>query len=296
MEKLVAAGCLCLALAGVASVPAATRAAPKEPPVMAVFLTESKGSPLSGDEVSSLSDYLSSRLGEEGAFQVLPRSEIRSRLGPAAARELDGCHEPVCQHHLSARVGARYALSSWVGKVGSQCLLVADVLDTTSNLLVRSVQTRDLCQPEMIIGGFERLAAELNRSFARPLPGVPEGKRRLAVLLPENRGSPLRADELELLGQYLRARLLSAVQVECLPSSALRLQAGDGGPGEPAQLSVHTSVSKIGSQCLLSAALWDLSTDRQIAAVTVREKCDPDRLVPGLEDLADRLAALLQKP
>jgi len=276
--------------------PAAARAAAKAPFVVAVFRTESMRSPLTADEVSGLSDYLSTRLGEAGVFQVLHRSAMLERLGPTAARELDVCHEPVCRHHLATKAGAGFALSTWVGRVGSHCLIAADVLDTSSNLLVRSVQVREQCQPDLIIDGFERLATMLGESFIHRRPKAGRGgATRLAVLTPESRGSPLTGDELALLGAYLRGRLLSGVQVECLPTAELRLKAGKRPAGESAELSVQASIAKIGSQCLLSASLWDLASNKQIAAVTVRETCDVDRLVEGFEELADKLVVLLTR-
>ncbi|GEM_PF-2200937 len=276
--------------------PAALRAATKEPPVVAVFRAESKGSPLAADEVDSLSDYLSTRLGEAGVFQVLPRSEMLERLGPTAASEFDVCHEPVCRHHLATKAGAGFALSTWVGKVGSYCLMAVDVLDTSSSLLVRSVQVREQCQPDLIIDGFERLAALLGESFRRPRPKAGRGGTpRLAVLTPESRASPLSGDELAILRDYLRGRLLSAVQVECLPTAELRLRAGERPAGASAELSVQTSIAMIGGHCLLSASLWDLASNKQIGAVTVREKCDDDRLVVGLEELSDKLVVLLTR-
>ncbi|HSA21615.1 MAG TPA: hypothetical protein P5076_09210, partial [Myxococcota bacterium] len=49
-------------------------------PVIAIFLMESKGSPLSADEAASLTDYMSAKLGEGGKFQIIPRDEIKKRL------------------------------------------------------------------------------------------------------------------------------------------------------------------------------------------------------------------------
>ena len=60
--------------------PAGGLAQEKKPPVVAVFLIENRGSPLSPDELLALTDYLSTKLGERGKFQIIPRDEIRRRL------------------------------------------------------------------------------------------------------------------------------------------------------------------------------------------------------------------------
>jgi hypothetical protein len=273
-------------------------AAPAPPglPVVAVFQAESLGSPLSADEINSLTDYLSTRLGEAGTLLVLHRSELLTRLGPEAAHELDACHEPVCRHHLSSRAGAGFALSTWVGKVGSQCLLVAEVLDTSTNRLVGAVHVRVACLSDSIIEGFDRLGSGLSDGFNRAdRQGGPKA-RRVAVLTLESRGSPVSADELGLLTGYLRASLLTAAPIECVPGAELRRKAGDKAASAPAELSVRTSIAKIGSQCLISASLWDLAKNEQLAAASSREPCDADALVSGLERVADKLARLLSKP
>ncbi len=97
------------------------------PPIVAVFLMESRGSPLSGDELVGLTDYMATRLGEQGRFQIIPRDEIRKRLVDQKSRSYKDCVDRSCQIEIGRELAAQYTVSSSISKVGSSGLAAAVV-------------------------------------------------------------------------------------------------------------------------------------------------------------------------
>lgn len=102
---------------------------PPRSPVVAVFLMESRSSPLSADEVVGLTDYLSTRLGEHGKFQIIPREELKKRLVSQKKNSYNQGYDVNYQIELGREMAAEYSISSAVSRVGKLCLITASVWD-----------------------------------------------------------------------------------------------------------------------------------------------------------------------
>ncbi|MBW1807039.1 MAG: hypothetical protein JRJ87_02510, partial [Deltaproteobacteria bacterium] len=84
----------------------------KVAPILAVFEIENRGSPLSAQELLSLSDYLASKLGEGGNFRIIPRDEIRKRLLIQKAESHKACYDKSCQIEIGRELAAQMTVSA----------------------------------------------------------------------------------------------------------------------------------------------------------------------------------------
>ena len=72
------------------------QAAPAKP-LVAVFTIEVKRVKLDETVISALSDYLATRLASTGAFDVVPRSQLKSRLVAEKRASFKQCYDQACQ-------------------------------------------------------------------------------------------------------------------------------------------------------------------------------------------------------
>ena len=135
------------------------------PPVVAVFLMESHGSPLKADEVVNLTDYLSTRLGENGRLHIIPRDELKKRIQAAKGESHKECFDSSCQIQLGRELAAQYSISSRIARVGNVCLMTASVWDLRMATQVEGVTERNECTAEHLIDAVDNIAAKLQMAM-----------------------------------------------------------------------------------------------------------------------------------
>jgi hypothetical protein len=151
-----ALGCLAAGLA---------RAEGKPPAVVAVFLMESRGSPLSADELVGLTDYLAARLGEGGRFSIIPREELRKRLATAKVESHQDTFDSSSQIDLARELAAQYSIVSAISKVGSVCLITASVWDLARATQIKAATEKSVCKPEALIDAVDGIAVKLGATM-----------------------------------------------------------------------------------------------------------------------------------
>lgn len=135
---------------------------PPRNPVVAVFLMESRSSPLSADEVVGLTDYLSTRLGEQGKFQIIPREELRKRLISQKKNSYNQGYDINFQIELGREMAAEYSISSAISRVGKQCLITASVWDLKAAIQIKAAGERSICNADALIDAVDRIATKLS--------------------------------------------------------------------------------------------------------------------------------------
>jgi hypothetical protein len=148
-------------------------AAGDEAPVVAVFEIENRGAPLSDAERLSLTDYLASRLGRGGRFQIIPRQAIRERL---RAQQIDShrkCYDQRCQIDIGRELAAELTVSATIARVGGQCLLNAALYDLRRAATLRTASRRAACDADALVSAVEALADELQGRAAEPAAAAP---------------------------------------------------------------------------------------------------------------------------
>ena len=109
------------------------------------------------------------------------------------------------------------------------------------------------------------------------------------------------------LTEFLAAKLTEVAGYRVVPRKTLRERLADTkkeglsrcydeacqielGKAVAAQKSLATKLLQVGGSCAISATLYDLKTETTEKATSVRTDCSVDRLMDGLEQIAQRLA------
>jgi len=130
----------------------------RKAPFVAVFDIEIKGIDLSDDERESLSNYLATRMAETGAFQVIPREEIRKRLWEKKKESYKECVERSCQIALGKEVAAEKSLSTQLSRLGAKCTLTMTLFDLKKAATEAAATERGGCDTEGIMSLLGRAA------------------------------------------------------------------------------------------------------------------------------------------
>jgi len=108
---------------------AAPAPAPGKPAIIAVFTLEDRGARLGPDVQERLSEYLASAIAASGRYQVIPRAQLKERLGLQRTESYKACYDQACQIELGKELAAEKSLSTQVIKLGASCMLTAVVFD-----------------------------------------------------------------------------------------------------------------------------------------------------------------------
>jgi len=155
---------------------------PKPPAVVAVFLIENRGSPLTEQELVSLTDYLGTKLGETGRYRIIPRDEIRARLTAEKKKSFKECVDQSCQIEIGRELAAQLTVNSSISRVGSRCIITAAMFDLQKAATSRTASAKGKCQADDLVVAVEQIAAKLLGQTAvvekapppkKPAPSLP---------------------------------------------------------------------------------------------------------------------------
>ncbi len=267
------AGCLFAAILALTSF-GASDALAVEKPRLVVFMIESHGGGLKGDEVRSLTDYLTSQMAKNGRYQVLPLPKAgKGKAGKSSIKLAGG--------------PPGFVLSSSIHRVGDQCLLMAGLYDPRAATMNQAVTGRMQCEADAFIAGLDQVAQKLSTGNLPPA-SVPV----VAAFLMESRGCDLSAGETVGLTEYLAAILVERRAVRLFPRDYLikRFAALAKPKWHAATFSISSAVSLVKKQCLLNSTVFDLKNGVTTMSVVGRVANDPDRMVEGVDVLAQELA------
>lgn len=151
--------------------PTFSHAQKKQTPIVAVFLMESRGSPLKADEVVGLTDYLSTLLGQGGRYQIIPRDEIRKRMAEVKSGSYKDCIDQSCQIEIGRELAAQYTVSTSISKVGTRCLITAALYDLRRAATVKTVAIKKSCVPDRLVEAVEKVNDVLQKAMDTDKPG-----------------------------------------------------------------------------------------------------------------------------
>lgn len=144
------------------------------------------------------------------------------------------------------------------------------------------------------------------RAEEKPRPVV-------AVFTIENQGAPLAAAEIDSLTEFLAAKLGEGGRFQIVPRDQIRERLRDQqkdsfkvcydqgcqievGRELAAEKVVSSSVRKVGSQCLVTAAIYDLRRAASERTASLRRACNTDDLIGAVEEIARGLCGAAPEP
>ena len=133
----------------------------KPPPVVAVFEIENRGSPLTDDELIALTDYLGTRLGERGRFQIIPRQEIRKRLVQQKKASFKACYDQSCQIEVGRELAAQFTVSASISKVGRTCIITSALYDLRKAATTTTASAKGKCTADALLEAMDKIAVKL---------------------------------------------------------------------------------------------------------------------------------------
>lgn len=139
------------------------------------------------------------------------------------------------------------------------------------------------------------------------------GKPIVAVFDIENQGSPMADDTLDRCTGYLTARLAASGRFDVVPRSQMKARLSvekkkgfkkcydqscqiEIGKELAAEKSVAVQIMKIGSQCIVSATLYDLRKATTEQGATAKSSCGEDAILLSLDSVVTQLTKTDQGP
>ena len=164
-----------LALAALMTFSIPAQAQKKPPPVVAVFEIENRGSPLTGDELIALTDYLGTKLGERGRFQIIPRQEIRKRLVQQKKASFKACYDQSCQIEVGRELAAQFTVSTSISRVGRTCIITSALYDLRKAATTTTASAKGPCTADDLLAAMDKIADKLEGGKPAPVkPPAPQ--------------------------------------------------------------------------------------------------------------------------
>jgi hypothetical protein len=139
----------------------ATRAAAESRPVVAVFDVEVQRVKLQRDAIAALSDYLATQIAETGAYQIVPRDELKKRLSTQKEASYKSCYAESCQIEVGKELAAEKSVAARILKLGSSCKITVTLYDLRTSTSERAVTETGGCDEDAIVASLEKSVKDL---------------------------------------------------------------------------------------------------------------------------------------
>jgi hypothetical protein len=143
-------------------------------PIVAVFDIEAKDISLPAKTLAKLRDYLEARLAAKGAFQLVPREEIRKRLMLKKKGSYKLCYDSACQIELGRELAAQKSLATRILKIDSDTCVVTTILfDLKKATSEQAATAEGGCSPKTLMTSISTVATKLTAASKKsPSSGV----------------------------------------------------------------------------------------------------------------------------
>jgi hypothetical protein len=118
---------------------------------------------LSRMELDSLTDYLATKVAEDGLFHVIPREEIKKRLLSAKKKSYQECYDQSCQIEIGREIAAQKTLTVNIAPIGSSCIITAALYDLKKAATDGTATTRGQCGTDALLAQIEEIIAKFRR-------------------------------------------------------------------------------------------------------------------------------------
>src|SRR5262249_5173417 len=112
-------------------------------------------------EISSLTDYFSTKLTTTGAFKLVPNTDLKAMLAEKKKDSYAKCYETSCQIEIGKELAAQKSLSTKILLVGKKCDVTATVFDLRDAASERSADDEGSCDVDSLREALKRIAARL---------------------------------------------------------------------------------------------------------------------------------------
>ncbi len=136
--------------------------APGPPPVVAVLDVRDQGNRLREGMAGQLSEYIATKLAQQGTYKVVPRTQVRSALEEMKAESFSDCFEESCQVELGRALAANKTVSTSLVGAGNDCALTIAVFDLRTEATERAATAEISCAEEALLEGVRELIYRLN--------------------------------------------------------------------------------------------------------------------------------------
>ncbi len=130
---------------------------------VAVFDIQDKSGRLSAQDIDGMTDYLASKLAEDGLFHVVPRDEIKKRILEQKKESYRACYEQSCQIEIGREMAAQKSLATTVVAIGSSCLVTAALYDLKKAATDATASSRGGCSADELIAQIEQVISKFRR-------------------------------------------------------------------------------------------------------------------------------------
>ncbi|MCK6549834.1 hypothetical protein L6R52_28615 [Myxococcota bacterium] len=175
-----------LFVSGVLASMLAAPAAAADKPVVVVFDFDAKDAKLGASTVEGLSEYLRALVAQSGAYQVVPRDDMKQRLTEKKADSYKACFDQSCQIEIGRELAAEKTIATRILRIGSKCITTATMFDLRRAASEHAATHEGPCTEDGAMEATKAVARELTTKrttpeparAAEPTPAAPKEKLR----------------------------------------------------------------------------------------------------------------------
>lgn len=133
-------------------------------PVMAVFTVRDERAATeraSATTLQSMTTYLASLLTQSRTYRVVPSSDLQRALQDTKRDSYQACYDERCQIEIGKAVAAALSLDTRIGRVGSSCVVTADVYDLREEASTQAASARGACTEDALTNALEQIVQQL---------------------------------------------------------------------------------------------------------------------------------------
>jgi TPR repeat protein len=139
----------------------AQAAKPAAKPIVAVFDMHTKRIHLRRGATAALTAYLVSRLTSSGAYQVVPRDQLKTALRKQKTRSYKRCYKQSCHIAIGQELSAHKSLASEVMRIGKHCVVTLALYDLKKATTDRGADASGRCGEDALMVSIKRAVSKL---------------------------------------------------------------------------------------------------------------------------------------
>lgn len=134
--------------------------------LVVVFDIQDQTKKVKRGDLNALADYLASKMAERKSFHVVPRSRLKAEL-KKRGRKYRKCFNWKCQSEIGQVFKAHKVLATKFYKLGSKCVVVANLYDMATSVAERSTTIKGTCDQDALAFAIEKIPPKIGGRRAK---------------------------------------------------------------------------------------------------------------------------------
>jgi TPR repeat protein len=139
-------------------------------PIIAIFTIKAEGTRIKSSILDRLTAYLANQVTAKGAYQVVPRDQLLTKLREQKRISYKKCYEQSCQIQIGRELAASKSMATKIMRIGRRCIMTASIYNLKTSTQERAAAAKGKCDEDGMLKLIDDVIAKLSGVSPNPNP------------------------------------------------------------------------------------------------------------------------------